>query len=177
MIFTQTPFEDAYLIDLEPRGDDRGLFARTFCAREFTEHGLIATFVQSNFSYAAQAGTIRGLHYQIDPAPEAKLMRCTKGAIFDVIVDMREGSPTRGRWFGAELTPQNRTAMYVPEYFAHGFLTLKPDTEVHYMASGVYTPETERGIRFDDPAVGIEWPTPPLVVSDKDRDWPSIADR
>jgi dTDP-4-dehydrorhamnose 3,5-epimerase len=176
MIFTKTPLAGAYLIDLEPRGDERGFFARTFCAREFAEHGLITEFVQANFSTAAQTGTIRGLHYQVAPAPEAKLMRCTRGAIFDVIVDMREGSATRGQWFGAELTPENRTAMYVPENFAHGFLTLEPDSEVHYMVSGFYTPETERGVRFDDPAVGIEWPIPAQVVSDKDRAWPSIAD-
>lgn len=176
MIFKTTPLAGAYLIDLEPRGDERGFFARTFCADEFAAHGLITEFVQANFSVAAQKGTIRGLHYQVAPAPEAKLMRCTKGAIFDVIVDMRDGSPTRGQWFGAELTPENRTAMYVPENFAHGFLTLQPDTEVHYMVSGLYTPETERGIRFDDPAVGIEWPMEAQVVSDKDRAWPSIAE-
>jgi dTDP-4-dehydrorhamnose 3,5-epimerase len=176
MIFTKTPLAGAYLIDLEPRGDARGFFARTFCAREFADHGLITEFVQANFSVAAQKGTIRGLHYQVAPAPEAKLMRCTKGAIFDVIVDMRAGSETRGQWFGAELTPENRTAMYVPENFAHGFLTLEPDSEVHYMVSGFYTPETERGVRFDDPAVGIQWPIAPQVVSDKDRAWPSIAD-
>lgn len=175
MKFSATPLEGAYLIDLNPIGDDRGFFARTFCAREFEKHGLITSFVQSNFSYAASAGTIRGLHYQIDPAPEAKLMRCTKGAIFDVIVDMREGSASRGQWFGAELTPENRLAMYVPEYFAHGFLTLKDDTEVHYMVSGFYTPETERGVGYNDPAVGIDWPIVPSTVSEKDKNWPSIG--
>jgi dTDP-4-dehydrorhamnose 3,5-epimerase len=176
MIFTETPLKGAYLVDLKPIGDDRGFFARTFCAREFAEHGLKSDFVQANFSFAAKAGTIRGLHYQVDPAPEAKLMRCTKGAIFDVIVDMRDGSETRGQWFGVELTPETRTALYVPEHFAHGFLTLQDDTEVHYLVGAFYTPEAERGVRFDDPAVGIEWPIPPQVVSDKDRAWPSIAD-
>jgi len=175
MKFTECPLRGAWIIDLSPIGDDRGFFARTFCAREFEKRQMNAGFVQANFSVAASAGTIRGLHYQVDPAPEAKLMRCTKGAIFDVIVDMREGSATRGQWFGIELTPENRTALYVPEYFAHGFLTLKDDTEVHYMVTGFYTPEAERGVGFDDPAVGIEWPVPPTVVSDKDRAWPSIA--
>lgn len=175
MIFSKTALPGAFLIDLKPIGDDRGFFSRTFCAREFESHGLKTKFVQGNFSYAASAGTVRGLHYQADPAPEAKLMRCTKGAIFDVIVDMRESSPTRGQWFGAELTPENRTAMYVPEYFAHGFLSLTDDTEVHYLVSGFYTPEAERGVRFDDPAVGIKWPVAPRLVSDKDRAWPSIA--
>ena len=176
MIFTKAPLSGAYLVDLEPRGDARGFFARTFCETEFADHELITRFVQSNFSVAAQAGTIRGLHYQVAPAPEAKLIRCTKGAIYDVIVDMRDGSETRGQWFGAELTPENRTAMYVPEYFAHGFLTLQPESEVHYMASATYTPEAERGVRFDDPAVGIDWPLEAQVVTDKDRSWPSIAD-
>jgi dTDP-4-dehydrorhamnose 3,5-epimerase len=119
--------------------------------------------------------TIRGLHYQVDPAPETKLMRCTRGAIYDVIVDMRPGSPTRGRWFGAELTAENHRAMYVPDYFAHGFLTLEPDSEVHYMVSAPYTPEAERGLRFDDPAIGIDWPIPVRVVSKKDRAWADFA--
>jgi dTDP-4-dehydrorhamnose 3,5-epimerase len=137
--------------------------------------GLKSTFVQANMSRATTAGTIRGLHYQVDPAPETKLMRCTRGAIYDVIVDMRPGSPTRGRWFGAELTAENHRAMYVPDYFAHGFLTLEPDSEVHYMVSAPYTPEAERGLRFDDPAIGIDWPIPVRVVSKKDRAWADFA--
>ena len=176
MQFTETPLKGAWIIDLKRIGDDRGYFARTFCAREFAEHGLITEFVQANTSAAAKAGTIRGLHYQTDPAPEAKLMRCTRGAIFDVIVDMRPGSDTWGKWFGVELTPENARALYVPEHFAHGFMTLKDDTEVHYMVTGFYAPDAERGVGFDDPAVGIEWPMPAQVVSDKDRAWPSIAE-
>lgn len=175
MIFTETPLPGAYLIDLERRGDGRGYFARTFCAEEFGKHGLLSTFVQANTSRAAQAGTIRGLHWQVEPAPEVKLMRCTAGAIFDVIVDLRDGSPTRGQWFGAELNPENATAMYVPAHFAHGFLTLKDATEVHYMTGAPYTPEAERGLRFDDPGIGITWPMDPVVVSDKDRSWPDIS--
>jgi dTDP-4-dehydrorhamnose 3,5-epimerase len=176
VIFTKTPLSGAYVIDLEYRGDERGHFARTFCAEEFAAHDLITRFVQANTSRATQAGTIRGLHYQIDPAPEAKLMRCTKGAIFDVIVDMREDSATWGQWFGVELTEENRRALYVPEHFAHGFLTLKDDTEVHYMVSAPYTPHTERGVRYDDPTVGIRWPITPKVVSDKDRTWPLLSE-
>src|SRR6056297_1844934 len=151
MIFTETPLAGAYLIDLEPRGDARGVFARTFCADTFACHGLISRFVQANTSRATQAGTIRGLHWQTDPAPEAKLLRCTAGAIFDVIADMRDGSPTKGQWFSAELSPETGRAIYVPEYFAHGFLTLKDESEVHYMVSAPYTPEAERGLRYDDP--------------------------
>jgi dTDP-4-dehydrorhamnose 3,5-epimerase len=175
MKFTPTPLDGAVLVDLSPRGDTRGFFARTFCAETFAAQGLKSTFVQANMSRATTAGTIRGLHYQVDPAPETKLMRCTRGAIYDVIVDMRPGSPTRGRWFGAELTAENHRAMYVPDYFAHGFLTLEPDSEVHYMVSAPYTPEAERGLRFDDPAIGIDWPIPVRVVSKKDRAWADFA--
>lgn len=174
MIFTRTPLTGAYLIDLERRGDDRGFFARTFCAREFGDHGLATAFVQANTSRATKAGTLRGLHWQVAPVPEAKLVRCTAGALFDVIVDLRNSSPTKGQWFGAELTPDNGKAMYVPEHFAHGFLTLKDGTEVHYTSSAPYMPEAERGLRFDDPGVGITWPMEPIIVSEKDRGWADI---
>lgn len=175
MIFTETPIPGAYLVDIKPIGDPRGFFARTFCTKEFEDHGLNPHFVQANMSYGAEAGTLRGLHYQTDPAPETKFIRCTAGAIFDVIVDLREGSATRGHWYGAELTPENRRAMYVPQHFAHGFLSLKPDTEVHYLVGGYYTPEAERGLRWDDPSLGIEWPMEPKVISDKDKAWPDMS--
>lgn len=175
MIFTETPLAGAFLVDLERRGDARGYFARSFCVEEFAAHGLVTTFVQANTSRAAEAGTIRGLHWQTDPAPEAKLLRCTAGAIFDVIVDMRPGSATRGQWYGTELGPETGRAIYVPEHVAHGFLTLKPNSEVHYMVGAPYTPAAERGLRFDDPALAIDWPIEPVVVSDKDRSWPDFA--
>ncbi len=174
MIFHPTPLAGAYVIELEKRGDERGYFARTFCAREFTEHGLATTFVQANTSLSAEAGTLRGLHFQRAPAEEAKLMRCVAGAMWDVIVDAREGSETYLQSFATELTPENGRQLYVPKGFAHGFLTLKPDTVAAYMVDAYYTPGVEEGFRYDDPALGIDWPMAPVVVSDKDRAWPLI---
>jgi len=174
MIFTQTPLAGAYVIDLERRGDDRGFFARTFCAREFAEHGLAETFVQGNMSLSAQSGTLRGLHYQHAPAEETKLMRCVQGAMWDVIVDMREASPTYRESFGCELSPENGRALYVPKGFAHGFQTLRPDTVAFYMVDEFYTPGVEDGLRHDDPALGIDWPVEVSEISDKDRAWPLL---
>lgn len=174
MIFTQTPLAGAYVIDLERRGDARGYFARTFCAREFGDHGLATQFVQANTSISADAGTLRGLHYQRAPAEEAKLMRCIQGAMWDVIVDLRDGSPTYLQSFATELTPENSRQLYVPKGFAHGFMTLKPDTIAAYMVDEFYTPGVEEGLRHDDPALGINWPMAATVVSDKDRAWPLI---
>lgn len=174
MIFSQTPLEGAYLIDQDRRGDARGWFARTFCAQEFEAHGLVTTFVQANSSFSAEAGTLRGLHYQHSPAEETKLMRCIAGAMWDVIVDLRPGSPTRLQSFGAELSAENGRQMYVPKGFAHGFLTLTEDTVAAYMVDAFYTPGVEDGLRWDDPALGIDWPIPPQVLSDKDRTWPLI---
>jgi dTDP-4-dehydrorhamnose 3,5-epimerase len=175
MIFTETPLAGAFVIDIEPIEDERGFFARTFCAEDFAARGLNGQFVQANTSRAQHAGTVRGLHYQVDPAAEAKLMRCVRGAIFDVIVDMREGSATRGKWFGIELTPENRRALYVPEYFAHGFMSLMDGTEVYYKTSAAYNPNAERGLRYNDPSIGIEWPMQVASVSDKDMSWPAVA--
>lgn len=174
MIFTETALKGAYVIDLERRGDDRGFFARTFCAEEFAQHGLATTFVQANTSLSAEAGTLRGLHFQRAPAEEAKLMRCVAGAMWDVIVDIREGSPTYLQSFGAELSAENGRQMYVPKGFAHGFQTLQPNTMAAYMVDEYYTPGVEEGFRFDDPALGIDWPHAVTVVSDKDQTWPLI---
>jgi dTDP-4-dehydrorhamnose 3,5-epimerase len=171
MIFNQTPLPGAFVIDLEKRGDDRGFFARAFCAREFAAHGLITQFVQVNNSLSAKKGTLRGMHYQIAPQAETKLVRCIRGALYDVILDLRPDSPTFGRSFGAELSAENRQMMYVPKGFAHGFLTLSDDAEAFYFVDEFYGPEFERGVRWDDPRFAIAWPIPPEVLSDKDRQW------
>jgi len=175
MIFTETPLPGAFLVDLEPRGDDRGFFARSFCAREFEDHGLKPVIAQANLSWNHIKGTMRGLHYQAPPAAETKLVRCTAGAIWDVIVDIRPGSPTHGRHFGVELTAGNRRALYVPEMFAHGYLTLTDGAEVTYSVGEFYTPGVEGGYRWDDPALGIDWPIPVEVISEKDAAWPLIG--
>ncbi len=173
MRFTETTVSGAYLIDAEPRGDERGFFARIWCREDFAAHGLSAEFVQCNDAYSARRGTLRGLHYQAAPHGEIKLMRCVRGSVFDVIVDLRPGSPTHAQWFGAELTADNRRMMYVPAGCAHGYLTLEDDSEVVYPVSTAYHPQAERGVRWDDPRFGIAWPnTTPLTISDKDRQWP-----
>jgi dTDP-4-dehydrorhamnose 3,5-epimerase len=172
MKFAPLPLAGAHLIHLEKRGDDRGFFARLFCEHEFGQHGLITRFVQANNSLTANKGTLRGMHYQLPPAAEVKVVRCTRGALFDVILDLRPHSPTFGQWCGEELSAENRTMMYVPEGFAHGFVTLEPDTEAIYLASAPYSPTAERGVRFDDPKFGIDWPLTPTELSDKDRKWP-----
>ncbi len=158
MKFHPTPLLGAYTIELEKRGDDRGFFARFFCQREFEAAGIPMSIVQINNSLTANAGTLRGLHYQLP----------------DVIVDLRPDSPTFCKWFGAELTAENRLMMFVPQGFAHGFLTLSDDTEAFYLVNAFYGPEEERGLRFDDPRFGIKWPTPPVDISAKDRSWPDF---
>lgn len=175
MIFTETPLQGAFVIDLERRGDERGYFARTFCATEFEEAGLVTRFVQANTSLSAEPGTLRGLHYQRAPAEETKLMRCIAGAMWDVIVDLRPQSPTYRQSYGAELSAENSRQMYVPKGFAHGFLTLKPNTIAAYMVDEFYTPGVEEGLRYDDPALGIDWPIAATTVSDKDRAWPLLG--
>jgi dTDP-4-dehydrorhamnose 3,5-epimerase len=171
MIYEETPLAGAFLIDLEKRGDDRGFFARMFCEREFSEHGLIDRFVQANNSFSAERGTLRGLHYQLAPSSETKIVRCIGGALYDVILDLRTGSPTFGKAYGAELTSENRRMMYAPEGFAHGFLTLDDNTETIYLAAAAYDPERERGIRWNDPTFQIEWPFEPSVISEKDASY------
>ncbi len=169
MVFTETPLAGAWLIDLEKRGDDRGFFARAFCVNEFGKHGLSTQFVQVNNSLSAQKGTLRGMHYQLAPKAETKVVRCIRGALWDVILDLRPGSPTFGKSFGAELTAENRRMLYVPKGFAHGFVTLVEDTEAFYFVDEFYAPDAERGIRWNDPTFAIAWPVEPSVISDKDR--------
>jgi dTDP-4-dehydrorhamnose 3,5-epimerase len=172
--FKPTGLAGAYLIHLEPRVDERGLFARAFCAQEFGAQGLETSYVQSNISSNARAGTVRGLHFQRAPQAEVKLVRCVKGAIYDVIVDMRAGSPTYLRWFGAELSDANGLMMYVPKGFAHGYQALSDGASVFYMVSAFYAPQAEGGLRFDDPKLAITWPRAISDVSDKDARWPLL---
>lgn len=162
------------MIELERIEDERGFFARSWCEREFVEHGLNPRVVQCNISYNERMGTIRGLHYQAEPAPEAKLVRCTRGAAFDVIVDLRRDSPTFHKWFAAELTASNHRALYVPERFAHGFQTLEAETELTYQMSEFYRPELARGARWDDPALRIRWPVADPILSERDRALPFL---
>lgn len=172
MLFKETHLKGAFVIDLERREDSRGFFARMFCANEFKDHGLKPTIVQGNLSFNHKAGTMRGMHMQLPPAPETKLVRCTRGRIYDVIVDLRPDSPTYLQHFGIELTEENRTALYVPELFAHGYQALTDGAEVTYLVGEFYTPGTEKGYRYNDPAFGIQWPVPVTVISDKDANWP-----
>jgi dTDP-4-dehydrorhamnose 3,5-epimerase len=169
VIFTQTPIPGAFLIDLEKRADERGFFARAFCENEFSAQGLAARFVQANNSLSRFKGTLRGMHYQLAPKAETKLVRCVRGALYDVILDLRSGSPTFGRSFGAELSAENRRMMYVPKGFAHGFVSLQDDTEALYFVDEFYAPTLERCVRWDDARFRIEWPLQPEVISDKDR--------
>jgi dTDP-4-dehydrorhamnose 3,5-epimerase len=180
VIFTETPLTGAFLIDLEPVRDERGFFARSFCRREFEAHGLNPDIAQCNISLNLRRGTLRGMHWQAAPHQEAKLVRCTRGAIHDVIIDLRHGSPTFAAHFSTDLTAVDRRMLYVPEGFAHGFLTLEDDTEVFYQMSEFFAPESARGVRYDDPAFGIRWPMEILVVSDRDRsypDWVPVPER
>jgi dTDP-4-dehydrorhamnose 3,5-epimerase len=172
--FHPTPLKDAFVIELEKRGDERGFFARLYCEREFGGAGLATRFVQANNSLSAKKGTLRGLHYQLAPAAEVKVVRCVRGALFDAIVDLRPDSPTFCRWYGAELTAENRHMMYVPRGFAHAILTLHDDTEALYLVSDFYSPENERGVRWNDPRFGIRWPIQPAEISAKDAKWPDF---
>lgn len=171
MRFLPTPVTGAWLVEPEARADARGSFARIWCRDEFAAHGLRADFVQSNASFSAQKGTLRGLHYQAAPHGEIKLVSCVRGRVFDVLVDLRPSSPTYRRWFGVELVPESRRMLYVPEDCAHGYLTLEDNSEVIYPVTMAYHPESERGLRWNDPAIGIEWPLTPTVISDKDQAW------
>lgn len=177
MIITTTAIDGVAVIDLETRDDDRGFFARTFDRQEFVDAGLEPLVEQCNLSFNHAAGTLRGMHFQVSPHPETKLVRCTRGAIVDIIVDMRPGSPTRLQHVQVELTAENRRSLYVPPYFAHGYQTLVDGTEVTYQVSGAYTPAAERGLRHDDPDLGLTWPLPVSVVSAKDGSWPLLRDR
>jgi len=174
MKFNQTPLKDAYTIDLERRGDDRGFFARVFCEKEFSDHGLENRFVQVNNSLSGKRGTLRGLHYQLAPAAEVKVVRCIRGSVWDAIVDIRPDSPTFRQWFGAELSAENRRMMYVPRGFAHAILTLTDDAELLYLVSESYAPAEERGVRWNDPLFGVQWPIMPTEISQKDNSWPDF---
>jgi dTDP-4-dehydrorhamnose 3,5-epimerase len=175
MKFTETPLAGAWVIDPTPQRDDRGYFQRAWCAREFSENKVPFTPLQANMGFSHRKGTLRGLHYQVAPALEAKLVRCTRGAIFDVAVDLRNGSPTFGEWFGTELTATNGRMLLIPEGCAHGCLSLEDNTEIYYMASAYFSPGDARGLRYDDPALAIAWPAPVTTISEQDRNWPPLA--
>ncbi|MEP6562877.1 MAG: dTDP-4-dehydrorhamnose 3,5-epimerase [Nakamurella sp.] len=175
MKFTSTPIEGVMIIDLEPHGDDRGFFARSFCQDEFADNGLLPMVAQCNISYNYLAGTLRGMHYQLAPATEAKLVRCISGAIVDQIVDLRPESATYLQHVSVELSAANRRSLYVPPMFGHGYQTLVDDAEVLYQVSERYTPGQERGLRYNDPALGLEWPLEVSKISDKDNSWPLLA--
>jgi len=171
MIFTETKLQGAYIIDIEKREDERGFFARTWCADEFAQQGLDSTQAQCSVSFNIARGTLRGMHWQAEPYAEVKLVRCTAGAIYDVIVDLRPESVTYCQWVSVELTALNQCMLYIPKRFAHGFITLVDRSEVFYQISTAYNAGAGRGARFDDPAFKIEWPLPPAVISEKDRHW------
>jgi len=171
MIFLETQLCGAFIIEPEKREDERGFFARVFCQKEFQTKGLDYNWVQCNISLNKKKGTLRGLHYQIAPHEETKLIRCTMGAIFDAIIDLRPSSPTYKQWIGVELTASSRRQLYVPKGFAHGYLTLEDEAEVSYLVSQFYAPESERGIRWDDPAFSIGWPESPGYISVKDQQY------
>ena len=175
MIITPTKLPGACLIDLRRHVDKRGFFARAWCQKEFDEWGLATSMRQANVSFSVRKGTLRGMHFQLAPWAEVKLVRCTRGAVFDVIVDLRPESPTYLEWLGVELTSENRTALYVPEGFAHGFITLEDQSELIYQVSQFYSPAAERGVRFNDPAFGITWPVEIVEMSAKDRSWPDYV--
>ncbi len=175
MTFIETKLNGAYVIEIQKLEDTRGFFARTWCKNEFERHGLISHLMQANISFSNKKGTLRGMHYQIAPNQESKLVRCTKGAIYDVIIDLRPNSLTYKQWLGTELTAENYKMLYVPESFAHGFQTLENDTEVIYQVSQFYAPQSERGVRYNDPAFGIKWPVDVQVITDKDNNWADYA--
>lgn len=175
MIFKKIKLQGARIIELEKHEDARGHFARAWCKKEFEAHGLNSNLAQANTAFSLQKGTLRGMHYQIAPYEEAKLIRCIHGAVFDVIIDLRPKSNTYCEWLGVELTAENQTMLYMPEGFAHGYMTLEHNAEVFYMVSQFYVPDSERGVRWNDPAFGIEWPaTTDLLISEKDKNWPDF---
>lgn len=176
MIVTPTRLADARIIDLEPRHDERGFFARSWCRHELAEHGIDVEVAQESVSYNRLRGTLRGLHFQMPPHEETKIVRCTRGAIFDVIVDLRPSSPTYRQWEGFHLDDENRRALYVPKGFAHGFQTLVDDTELFYQISAFHAPEAAAGLRYNDPAFGILWPLPVRLISRRDRSAPDFKD-
>ncbi len=175
MNFTETRLKGAYVVDIRRIEDDRGFFARAWCQNEFTTHELNPGLAQLNVGYTRRRGTVRGMHYQRPPWEEAKLVRCTRGAVYDVLIDLRRDSPTHGQWVGVELTGENHRMLYAPAGFAHGYQALTDDTEVYYQTTQFYAPEYATGVRFDDPAFGIAWPLSVELVSVQDRSWPAYA--
>jgi dTDP-4-dehydrorhamnose 3,5-epimerase len=175
MKFNETGLQGAIIVEIEKLQDQRGFFARSWCKREFEQYGLDASLVQANVSYNHRKGTLRGMHFQVEPHGETKLVRCTQGAIYDVIIDLRQDSPTYRKWVGVELTADNFRMLFVPKMFAHGFQTLAEESVVTYQVGQFYTPGSERGIRFDDPAFQIQWPLEVGVISDKDKSWPDFT--
>ncbi|PZV15197.1 MAG: dTDP-4-dehydrorhamnose 3,5-epimerase [Leptolyngbya sp.] len=171
MIFNETPLAGAYIVDVDIKADNRGFFARAFCAQEFAEIGIKPEVAQINLCHNGTQGTVRGMHYQVPPASETKLIRCTRGEIYDVIVDLRPNSPTYLKHFGVELTADNFRALYVPEMFGHGYQTLTSEAEIVYVVSEFYTPGCEQGLRYNDPALNVQWPLPVSLISDKDNSW------
>lgn len=176
MIFNETPLEGAYTIELEKRGDERGFFARFFCVKEFEALNLDNSIVQINNSLSKDRATLRGIHYQLPLKAETKVIRCIKGSLWDVVVDLRVDSPTYLSWYGTELNEDNRRMMFVPRGFGHGFITLTENTEALYLVTEFYSPEYERGIRWNDPKIGIQWPINPEIISDKDRNHPDFIE-
>ena len=175
MIFNQTKLDGAYIIDLDRHEDERGFFARTWCHQEFSDHGLNADIAQTSISFNKHAGTLRGMHFQIEPYEETKLVRCTRGALHDVIIDLRTGSPNYKQWTAVELSADNYRMLYIPAGFAHGFITLEDNTEATYMISDPYVPDSASGIRWDDLAFDVKWPRAIEVISDRDLEWPDYT--
>jgi dTDP-4-dehydrorhamnose 3,5-epimerase len=176
MKFEELRFKGAYMVDLQPLRDERGFFARAYCAKEFQALGMVSDVVQANLSTNRLKGTLRGMHYQLAPYQETKFVRCIRGALYDVIIDLRPLSPTYLEWVGVELTADNYRGLFVPRDFAHGFITLEDNTEAFYMVSQFYTPGAESGIRWNDPMMNIDWPLKPAIISDKDASWPDYQD-
>jgi len=174
MIFEEVGLPGAFLVHVERKEDERGFFARSWCRKEFEAHGLCGRLAQCNLSFNKAKGTLRGMHFQSAPFEEAKLVRCTRGAVFDAIIDLRKGSPTFRRYFGTTLTAENREMLYIPEGFAHGFLTMEDDTEIFYQMSEFYAPECAGGVRWDDPVFGIVWPEKIRIISERDRSYPDF---
>jgi dTDP-4-dehydrorhamnose 3,5-epimerase len=172
ILFSQLEINDSWLISPDPHIDDRGRFMRAWCTQEFAEYGIIFLPVQANMCFNIRKGTVRGMHYQESPALEAKLVRCTRGSIYDVVLDLRPESPTYGKWYGAELSADNGRMLFVPERCAHGCQSLEENSEIYYMASAFFTPNSARGVRFDDPAFSIQWPLAVALISDQDSKWP-----
>jgi dTDP-4-dehydrorhamnose 3,5-epimerase len=174
MIFTEQRIAGVFTVDAEPARDERGLFARTYCASEFAEHGISLPVAQASVSFNARRETLRGMHLQLPPHEEAKLVRCVGGSVYDVVVDVRVGSPTQFEWLGVELTADRRNGLYVPPGLAHGFLTLEDESELEYLISTNYVPSAGAGLRWDDPAIGIQWPSSPAVISERDAAFPDV---